>query len=62
MDTRCPAMLLGPYRRKRGYQYMKYLENLYDEPVHRLHTIPGVGHDALAMFDTDVALKELLID
>lgn len=59
MDTRCPAMLQGPYRRKRGYQYMKYLENLYGEPVHRLHTIPGVGHDASAMFSSDVALKEL---
>jgi hypothetical protein len=59
MDTRCPAMLQGPCRRTRGYQYMKYLEMLYGEPVHRLHTIPGVGHNASAMFSSDIALREL---
>jgi hypothetical protein len=59
MDTRCPAMLQGPYRRTRGYQYMKYLQELYGEPVHRLHTIPGVGHDAAAMFKSNIALQEL---
>lgn len=59
MDTRCPAMLQGPCRRTRGHQYMRYLEDLYGEPTHTLHTIPGVGHNASAMFGSAIGLKEL---
>jgi hypothetical protein len=59
MDNRCPAMLQGPCRRTRGHQYMKYLENLYGEPTHTLHEIPGVGHNATAMFSSEVGLREL---
>jgi hypothetical protein len=59
MDTRCPAMLQGPNRRTRGYQYMKYLEWLYGEPTHVLYTIPGVGHDATGMFRSDIGMREL---
>lgn len=32
MDTRCQAMLQGPFRRARGHQYMRYLEELYGKP------------------------------
>jgi hypothetical protein len=59
MDTRCPAMLQGPNRRTRGYQYMKYLEWLYGEPTHVLHTIPGCGHNATGMFSSDIGMQEL---
>jgi hypothetical protein len=59
MDTRCPAMLEGPYRRVRGIQYMKHLEELYGEKTHKLHIIPGVGHDATGMFGSAIGLKEL---
>ena len=59
MDIRCPAMLQGPYRKARGHQYMKYLESLYGHPVHKLHTIPGVGHNATAMFGSKIGLEEL---
>lgn len=59
MDTRCPAMLQGPCRRTRGHQYMKYLENLYGEPTHTLHEVPGVGHNASAIFGSEIGLKEL---
>lgn len=59
MDTRCPAMLQGPNRRTRGYMYMKYLEWLYGEPTHTLHTIPGVGHNATGMFGSEIGMKEL---
>jgi hypothetical protein len=59
MDTRCPAMLQGPCRRTRGYQYMRYLETLYGEPTHKLLEIPGTGHNASAMFGSDLALREL---
>ena len=59
MDVRCSAMLEGPNRRSRGLQYMKYLENVYGHETHVLHVIPGVGHDATAMFASSIALQEL---
>jgi hypothetical protein len=59
MDTRCPAMLEGPFRRNRGIQYMKYLEQVYGEKTHRLHVIPGVGHNATGMFGSPIGLEEL---
>lgn len=59
MDTRCPAMLQGPCRNTRGHQYMAYLQDLYGEPVHQLHEVPGVGHDATGMFGSEIGLKVL---
>jgi hypothetical protein len=59
MDTRCPAMLQGPYRRARGYQYMKYLETLYGKPTHHLYTINGIGHNASGMFGSKIGMREL---
>jgi hypothetical protein len=57
MDTRCPAMLQGPFRRKRGYRYMRYLEDYYGKPTHELHEIPDVGHDATGMFGSEIGLE-----
>jgi hypothetical protein len=59
MDSRCPAMLQGPCRRTRGRQYMKYLEDLYGEPVHQLFEVPGIGHNATGMFMSPIGLKVL---
>ena len=59
MDTRCPAMLEGPNRRTRGMRYIKYLEAYYGAKTHVLHIIPGVGHNATAMFGSSVGLEEL---
>ena len=59
MDTRCPAMLQGPFRNARAHQYMRYLEDIYGRPVHKLHEIPGVGHNASAMFGSEIGLREL---
>jgi hypothetical protein len=59
MDTRCAAMLQGPNRRTRAYQYMKYLEWFYGEPVHKLRTIPGVGHNVTGMFSSVTGIQEL---
>jgi hypothetical protein len=59
MDSRCPAMLEGPNRRTRGLRFKKYLELYYGRPTHRLHVVPGVGHNATAMFGSPVGLQEL---
>lgn len=56
MDTRCPAMLEGPYRRSRGIQYMKYLETFYNKPTHKLIIVPDMGHNATGMFGSDMGL------
>lgn len=59
MDSRCPAMLQGPNRNVRAHQYMRYLERLYGKPTHKLHEIKGVGHDAAAMFGSDIGMEEI---
>lgn len=59
MDTRCPAMLEGPYRRIRGELYMRYLKEFYGSKTHLLHIIPNVGHNGTAMFGSDIGMTEL---
>lgn len=59
MDIRCPAMLQGPCRRTRAYNYMNFLQQLYSRPTHTLWEVPGVGHDASAMFGSDIGLEVL---
>jgi hypothetical protein len=59
MDTRCPAMLEGPNRRTRGMRYVKYLEAYYGTKTHVFHIIPGVGHNATAMFGSSIGMAAL---
>ena len=59
MDSRCPAMLQGPFRRTRAYNFMNFLQQLYFHPTHTLWEIPGVGHNATAMFGSEVGLEVL---
>ena len=59
MDTRCPVMLQGPYRRIRAHQFMNFLEDLYGQPTHHMYTIPGVGHNASGMFSSDIGMREI---
>jgi hypothetical protein len=59
MDARCPAMLQGWCRRTRAYNYMHYLQHLYSKPTHTLYEIPGVGHNATAIFGSDIGMEVL---
>lgn len=59
MDTRCPAMIEGPFRRARGLRYMQFLEDFYGKVTHRHHVIEGVGHNATGMFGSEAGLREL---
>jgi len=59
MDTRCAAMLQGPFRRNRGLEYMQYLKQYYGKDTHVMHVIPRSGHDATAMFGSSIGLQEL---
>ena len=59
MDTRCPAMLEGPWRRLRGHLYMRYLRSFYGRDVHHLDEVPGVGHNATGMFLHPIGLSHI---
>jgi hypothetical protein len=60
MDTRCPAMMQGPNRRTRGHLYVQHLETYYGQsPVHALHEVPEVGHDAAAMLTSPMGRLQL---
>ena len=60
MDTRCPAMLQGPFRRTRGQHYQEYLKHIYGgKPIHVFHVVEGVGHDATGIFGSEIGLQEL---
>jgi hypothetical protein len=59
MDTRCPAMLQGPFRRDRAYNYMDYLKSLYGKKTHHLYEVPGIGHNAAGMFSSEIGMREL---
>jgi len=58
VDTRCPAMLQGPWREYRATHYMAYLAEYYAPDTHMLvewitsqsfNLVPGVGHDGTGM-------------
>jgi len=64
LDTRCPAMLEGPWREYRALHYMVYLEKFYGESVHKLvqltvqqdlGLVPDVGHNGLGMLTSEEA-------
>jgi len=59
MDARCPAMLQGPNRNQRGRNYMKHLEHFFGRSVHRLFIVPGVGHEAEAIFQSNEGVNAL---
>ena len=58
-NRREPRYLVGAQRALLAHQYMRYLEDIYGRPVHKLHEIPGVGHNASAMFGSEIGLREL---
>lgn len=58
IDTRCPAMLEGPWREYRATHYVAYLTKYFGQKTHTLvswisnsnfNLVPGVGHDGGGM-------------
>jgi len=58
VDTRCPAMLQGPWREYRATHYLAYLSKFYGQDTHMLvqwitmqsfNLVPDVGHQGSAM-------------
>ena len=59
MDNRCPAMLEGPWRKMRGLTYQRFLQKFYGKKIHRFGVVPGAGHNATAIFESDLALTHI---
>lgn len=53
LDTSCPGEWQGPQRYARGIRYRSSLRLVFGAGIdghHRFQTVPGVGHDASAMY------------
>jgi len=57
MDTRCPAMMQGQFRKIRGLRYNDYMMRYYMKTDHPLYVIPNVGHDANGMFNSEKGIQ-----
>lgn len=60
MDVTCPAMLQGAHRNMRGHLYMRHLREHYGHDVHRLHVVPGLGHQGAEMLLSDASVRSIL--
>lgn len=62
LDTGCSAMLQGDHRLERGIIYFNHLYEIFGYSIfwhHEQAIIPGVAHDANAMFTSDCGLYYL---
>ena len=59
LEVHPAATAQGRTRRERGENYHRYLRFKAGRPVHRLVHVPGVGHDAAAMFASPQAVPYL---
>lgn len=53
LDTSCPAKLQGAYRLKRGQNFYHFLNQYFPMHQHMLGVVPGVGHNASAMYNAE---------
>ena len=61
-DGGCAAMLQGAYRFERGSIFYEYIQYFYGSDIvtrHSLAIVPGVGHDATAMFTSSQSLSAI---
>ncbi len=54
LDTSCSAELQGPHRLARGHNYYDFLNTFFPSHQHDIATVPGVGHEARAMYNSSV--------
>ncbi|MFG2084651.1 MULTISPECIES: hypothetical protein [unclassified Spirillospora] len=59
LEVHPAAEAQGRTRRERGENYHRYLSDKARRPVHKLVHVPGVGHDAAAMFASPQGRKHL---
>jgi pimeloyl-ACP methyl ester carboxylesterase len=59
MDKDCGAMLEGPSRAARAANYLAYIHGIAPNAPHVRIVIPGVAHDADAMFSSPLAWPSL---
>lgn len=62
LNTGCPSSLQGPHRLARGVIYYRYLVEHFGDSIaakHHAAVVPGVGHSARRMFQSDCGLFHL---
>jgi pimeloyl-ACP methyl ester carboxylesterase len=59
LDRNCAAMAQGATRFARTQAFMTYMDAFYAPHAHRLMTVPGVGHSARGMFQSERGLAVL---
>jgi pimeloyl-ACP methyl ester carboxylesterase len=60
IDKNCAAEAQGPTRLRRGVSYFKYLQSRHITGLqHRVMLVPGVSHNARAMFTSDCGIDAL---
>lgn len=52
LDKTCPAKAQGKHRFERGRFYANGIAQLFPAAPHRMVTVPGVGHDSGAMYNS----------
>ncbi|MFA1537954.1 hypothetical protein [Actinomadura monticuli] len=62
LEVHPAAEAQGRTRKERGENYHRYLAFKAGRPVHRLVHVPGVGHDAAAMFGSPEGRRHLFGD
>lgn len=70
VDTRCAAMLQGPWREYRATHYVAYLTKFYGQNTHWLvswitnqnfNLVPGVGHDGTGMLTSSEGIQAIYV-
>jgi hypothetical protein len=62
LDVRCEAMLQGRHRLERGEIYSRHVSRHFGAEIrdrHRFDLVPGAGHSARRMFQSDCGLRHL---
>ncbi len=59
LDRNCAAMAQGATRFARAQAFMAYMDAFYAPHGHKLLTVPGVGHSARGMFQSERGLAVL---
>lgn len=59
VEQTCQAALQGPHRFARGKNYKDHIDEEYPANLHRLISVPNVGHTQYGMYTSDLGIKLL---
>ena len=62
VEQSCEARLQGRTRFERGVQFKEHLDVYFPENLHKIVTIPGVGHTQYGMYTSELGSEVLFFD